>query len=222
LLLFGINLLSPLHRDYGCEVHAFDPSPVTQTWIKTANVSKLPNYHFHPWGAGGFNGETNLFDYWDWDQVGIVKYPNILGEAYTDGGKGKDRVNLQGKQRQYPIPVRTLPSIMQELGHEYITILKVDVEGSEFLLLEDMFDHWKCPPIDQLTLEWHHFDLDMRYGSPRDLNLINSMLLECGHKQFQHSEPYLRQDQDTLLEFRYSLSSFCKRCHEVASSVFGL
>jgi hypothetical protein len=24
------------------------------------------------------------------------------------------------------------------------------------LLLEDMFDHWECPPIDQMTFEWSH------------------------------------------------------------------
>ena len=56
--------------------------------------------------------------------------------------------------------------------------------------------------------------MDMRYGAPRDLNLLNSMLYECGHRQFQHTTPYLRQDKDTQLEFRYSLSSYCKRCHE--------
>jgi len=204
-----------LARDYGCEVHAFDPSPITLSWIQSAPVSKLPNYHFHPYGGGGVDGTITLWEYWDWDQISIVKLPRKLGDEHTDGGKGPDRVNVQPSQRKFPIPVKTIPTIMKELGHNYITILKVDVEGSEFLMLQDLLDRTGCPQIDQITLEWHHFDLDMRYGSSRELNTINSMLHECGLRQFEHSTPYLREDVKSKQEFRYSEASFCKRCHQL-------
>ena len=34
-------------------------------------------------------------------------------------------------------------------GHSHIDILKIDVEGSEYVLLEQLFDTYGCPPIDQ-------------------------------------------------------------------------
>ena len=44
-----------------CEVHAFDPSPVSVGFMKgdselAKQLRKLPNYHFHPYGAGGTDG----------------------------------------------------------------------------------------------------------------------------------------------------------------------
>lgn len=203
-----------LARDYGCEVHAFDPSPITLSWIKGASVSSLPNYHFHPYGGGGVDGNVTLFEYWDWDQISIIKIPNQLLDEKTDGGKGRDRVNWQPPQENIEIVVKTVPTIMKELGHDRISILKVDIEGSEYLMLQDLLDQTGCPPIDQVTLEWHHFDLDMRYGSSPAINTITSMLHECGLHQFEHMTPYLRQDSESKLEFRYSEASFCKRCHE--------
>jgi FkbM family methyltransferase len=190
-----------LARDYGCEVHAFDPSPITLSWIKSADVSKLPNYHFHPYGGGGVDGNVTLFEYWDWDQISIIKLPNQLLKEHTDGGKGPDRVNWQPPQQKIQIPVKTIPTIMKELGHDFVTILKVDIEGSEFLMLQDLLDQTGCPPIDQLTLEWHHFELDMRYGTSPHVNALSSMFHECGLHQFEHMTPYLREDAASHQEF---------------------
>lgn len=206
-----------LARDFGCEVHAFDPSPITLSWITTAPVSKLPNYHFHPWGGGGVDGKTSLYEYWDWDQISIIKMPTQLLNEYTDDGKGRDKVNWSPAQKELQITVKTIPTIMKELGHDFVDILKVDVEGSEFLMFQDLFDQTDCPPVDQVTMEWHHFDLDMRYGSSPHVNSIVSMLHECGLHQFEHSDPYLREDANSKHQFRYSESSYCKRCHEATN-----
>jgi hypothetical protein len=39
--------------------------------------------------------------------------------------------------------------------------------GSEYAFLEHAFDTLGCLPCDQLTVEWHHFPLDPRYGVSR-------------------------------------------------------
>ena len=67
--------------------------------------------------------------------------------------------------KEFSLPVKTIPTIMKELGHTHVDIMKIDVEGSEYALLEHMFDTFGCPPTDQITLEWHHFDFDSRYGT---------------------------------------------------------
>ena len=44
-------------------------------------------------------------------------------------------------------------------------VLKLDVEGSEFLFLEEALDASALRGVDQLTLEWHHYGDDLRYGA---------------------------------------------------------
>ena len=47
----------PTEPSAGCEVHAFDPSPISvQFYRANDELQKLPNYHFHEYGAGGRDG----------------------------------------------------------------------------------------------------------------------------------------------------------------------
>ncbi len=39
-------------------------------------------------------------------------------------------IRVRGRHR-YPLEVKTLRTIMAELGHTHIDVLKIDVEGSE-------------------------------------------------------------------------------------------
>ncbi|KAG5183432.1 methyltransferase domain-containing protein [Tribonema minus] len=162
-------------RTFNCEVHAFDPSPITLKWFPTSEVAKLPNYHFHPYGVAGTDGIIQLHEY-DWGQVSIVR------DIYPPK-QPKDFFNL---------PVKTLGTIMQELGHEgrEIDMLKIDVEGSEFSVLEDALDSLGCLPAKQVTLEWHHYAFDPRYGggSSPSVNTIVNIMHACGLKMFwRHS-----------------------------------
>ena len=59
------------------KVHAFDPSPISTEWAKT-NLKDVPNYTFHPYGAGGKDGVVKLYKY-NWGQVSQVRLP-----MYTD------------------------------------------------------------------------------------------------------------------------------------------
>ena len=60
-------------KHFKCEVHAFDPSPVSTAWAKD-NLKDIPNYNFHGYGAGGRDGSTKLFKY-NWEQVSSVRFP---------------------------------------------------------------------------------------------------------------------------------------------------
>ena len=174
-------------RTFGCEVHGFDPSPVSTNWWKSDEANelrKLPNYHFHPYGAGGNDGDIVLKEY-NWGQVSILRYP-----SYTVKCKeGSPNCDLEGRfSKDFRLPVKTLPTIMKELGHEgrSIDILKVDVEGSEYAFLEQLLDtNGGCPDfIKQMTLEWHHYSFDPRYGEGASppINTIATLLNSCGLK----------------------------------------
>jgi hypothetical protein len=69
---FGLELATEFPH---CEVHAFDPSPVSIAWWASSatdatvrQLHALKNYFFHPYGAGGVDGAVELHDY-NWGQV---------------------------------------------------------------------------------------------------------------------------------------------------------
>lgn len=179
---FGVTLA----EQFGCEVHAFDPSPISVSyWKNQLSKRKVPDYHFHPYGAGGIDGNIKLYEY-NWGQVSLLKYPMYLNHS-TCLEDGRTHCTMEKPaQESFTLPVRTLPSIMKQLGHKHISVLKIDVEGAEFALLEDAFDQFGCLPIQQITIEWHHFSLDPRYGdgSSPDLNTLTTLLHRCGFRQF--------------------------------------
>jgi hypothetical protein len=69
---------------------------------------------------------------------------------------------------------------MHELGHDHVDILKVDVEGSEYMFLQEAIDDGSLERVHQMTIEWHHFDYDPRYGggSSPQINTIVAFLFD--------------------------------------------
>lgn len=207
---------------FGCEVHAFDPSPVSTKWWESdesKGLRSISNYHFHPYGAGGFDGDLELNEY-DWGQVSIIKFPTFVLDCNPKNHTGPGCKAKVTNQKSFTLPVKTLSTIMKELGHEgrTIDILKIDVEGSEFAFLEHMLDHTGgCPDfIEQITVEWHHMPWDVRYGegSSPSINAIATLLHTCGLKMFwqymfggwqSHEKMY--HDMG-LKDVRYNLASF--------------
>lgn len=45
-------------------------------------MEKVPNYHFHSYGAGGRDGEVELFEY-SWEQVTNIRIPVTVSKNCT-------------------------------------------------------------------------------------------------------------------------------------------
>ncbi len=170
---------------YGCEVHAFDPSPVSVEWAEKELPESLknnPKYTFHPYGVGGVDGNIRLYNY-TWQQVSILRIPVTVSSECDKHGCEL----IDPKQDSFMLPVKTLGTIMRELGHSYISMLKLDVEGSEWAFLEQALDSMGCPPVDQMSIEYHHYTFDNRYGgvSTPEVNTLTTMLYSCGIKGYQ-------------------------------------
>lgn len=57
-------------------------------------------------------------------------------------------------------PKWTLQGLMKANGHDFVDILKVDIEGSEFAVIDSMLEHYKGRPLPfgQMQLEIHLWD----------------------------------------------------------------
>merc|ERR1712086_1195964 len=137
------------------------------------------------------------------------KMQKVQGEA-TRGGFGETSFLLE---------VKTLKTIMKELGHTHIDVLKLDVEGSEFAFLESALDDFDCPPVEQMSIEWHHYNFDSRYGggaSP-EVNAIATYLHDrCNVKQYQITmdnggwEDNFEWLKDAYLQLRFNTGSYMR------------
>ena len=139
-----------LARLCGCTVHLFDPTPRARTHFEqlreAAKLGALPldakfvayrpellsaveKLIFHP--VGIWNENTTLEFYGPED-------PQHVSHSI---------VNLQRTRPGFKAEVRTLDSIMEHLGHSAVDLMKADVEGAEFEVLEYLVEHHIFPDI---------------------------------------------------------------------------
>ncbi len=125
----------------GVRVHAFDPTPYCIDWIGDQDLPAGDLFRFYPWAAAGRDGA-------------FVLYPRILkkGDASTvmytleqEGGEFNQGIEVRGL---------TLASMARELGHATVDLLKMDIEGAEYEVIDAMLVSRIRPRM--LLIEFHH------------------------------------------------------------------
>ena len=147
--------LSAIER-FGASVEAFDPTPKVKKWI--ASQSLPSQFHFHDTGIADFDGEAtfHLPPKKDW-----VSHSMIPSRQYS-------RESVQ-------LPVIRLSTAMKLLGHTQIDVLKMDIEGAEYGVIQDIVR--QRIPVQQLLVEFHHRLSSFRTA---DTKRAISLLKDCG------------------------------------------
>ena len=81
------------------------------------------------------------------------------------------------------VPAYSLATITEKLGHKRIDVLKMDIEGAEYEVLEGLLDSPVLPT--QLLVEFHHRFVEN--GLQRTYDIIEQLRL-AGYKIFAISE----------------------------------
>lgn len=157
-----------LIEKYGCEVHGFDPTPKSIAWVKRQTTPS--KFRFHEWGLAGHDGTVDFF---------LPANPDHVSASVVQrAGTGDQRVTVQ---------VRRLSTVMKELGHSRVDLLKLDIEGAEYGVIDDIekFHQERGKlPIHQILVEFHHrFFPDGRDRTQRAIRQLNA----CGYKVFDIS-----------------------------------
>lgn len=117
---------------YHADVYSFDPSPEVVTAMQEAE--ELPGYHYFPYGLS------------DKDEKKVFYKPSS-GQDYSEyfaSWTGSEQLEMQ---------VYRLQTLMDRFGLEKLDLLKMDIEGSEFMALPDLLA--ATPEIDQFCIETH-------------------------------------------------------------------
>ena len=123
------------------------------------------------------------------EDISDVVMTEFVGDFKSDGtnqyhqwnniyGKGKDKISSQVQVNEYKVPVSTLQSIMQRFKIEHVDYLKMDVEGAEYEIFENMTSEL-AKKITQISLEEH--DLEKN-------EWLTNRLSDLGYKVIQYPD----------------------------------
>ncbi|MEY4906451.1 MAG: hypothetical protein RL260_169 [Pseudomonadota bacterium] len=120
---------------YGLTIHAFDPTPKSIEWVKQQGFSD--QFVMHGYGVAATDGVVFFNPPENPDHVShtMLDKPSTAANAIS-------------------VPVKRLDTIMRELGHGHIDILKMDIEGAEYDVIQDILQSGIRP--GQILIEFHH------------------------------------------------------------------
>jgi len=127
-----ISFEHELVKKFRCRIILIDPSP---TGIKTMSLpeNKIPEYTHYPVALACRNGALNF--------------------ALLDP-KGDSWFAQQESPAKHEVPCTDLHSLMKQNGHDHIDFLKLDIEGCEYEVIEDVLQ--RRLPVAQIAVEYHH------------------------------------------------------------------
>jgi len=140
---------------FGLTVHAFDPTPRSIEWVKRQALSD--HFVLHEYGVASFDGEVSFYP---------PENLNHVSHTILERPSTKDRL--------ITVPVKLITTIIEELGHDRIDILKMDIEGAEYQVIQDLYRS-KIRP-EQILVEFHHRFDGIGIESTRDaIDCLKSM-----------------------------------------------
>lgn len=140
-------------EEFGVKVYAFDPTPKSINWVKSQDVPK--EFSLHEYGIAGYDGIARF---------NPPENPDHVSCTMLDRPSTADRA--------IEVKVYRLNTIMNMLGHSRIDVLKMDIEGAEYSVIEDLVS--LDSDIRQVLIEFHHrFENVGEMATRRAINLLN-------------------------------------------------
>jgi FkbM family methyltransferase len=145
--------------DIGCKVFGFDPTPISMKYVRS--LGDIGDFRVFPYALSTFDGM----------------------KSFGCPERGDVSFSTQDVKRgAVELPVRTLSSLMAEMGDDRIDLLKMDIEGEEYGVVEDMIAHGIVP--GQLLIEFHHA---WNIADLSDTRMALSKLHAAGYRIFDVS-----------------------------------
>ena len=106
---------------YGCDVFAFDPTPRSIDYVKR-NIADIDKYHFFEYGIGGRDEVLRFYC--------PLKEENV---SYSID-------NPYNTEEYFDASVKSLSTIMRENNHNRVDLLKLNIEGAEYGVIDSVLN----------------------------------------------------------------------------------
>jgi len=124
---------------FGSNIYAFDPTPISIELVE--QMSPPDGFKFYPWAVTGQDETIRFYPRKMPDgSISKVQYTIVAGEGATE--------------QAVDVPGYTIATITQKLGHKSIDLMKMNIEGAEYDVLDSLLVA-NILPI-QLIIEFHH------------------------------------------------------------------
>jgi len=158
---FDVELIA----ETGAQVYAFDPTPRSIDWVK-AQPDLPESFHLLEYGIADYDGTASF---------NPPENPEHISHTLLDRPKTSSSA--------IEVVVKKLATIMAELNHTRLDVLKLDVEGAEYGVIDDILG--AGADIDQVLIEFHHQFKSVPVARTRDaIEKLNA----AGYKVFHISE----------------------------------
>ncbi len=148
----------------GGTVYAFDPTPKSIEYVEHSGLFSHPNFHFFPYGLSDKDGKEVFYlpvrD--DWVSASVISHKCVNTENAIE------------------VEMKTLRTIMSELGHEHIDVLKMDIEGSEFKVIESIMK----PDLVDVDVSLCAMELHGRFFASQEQEYVEKLYESMRRKGF--------------------------------------
>ena len=159
---------------WGVTVHAFDPTPRVREFLAAQQPPAA--FRMHYWGLAASDGERTFRPPENDAHISHT----LLERPATDG-------------RSIQVPFRRLATVMRELGHPRVDVLKMDIEGAEYEVIDDLIA--SRVEVAQVLVEFHHKLPGVGYEpTRRALRQLHSAGYRVFHYSAKGTEVSLRRD----------------------------
>lgn len=138
---------------HGCEVFAFDPTPKSINWVSRQEISE--KFRFFEFGISNKSGFIDFF---------LPKNPNHVSGSMIN----QNNINIKEKVL---VEMKTIRDILNELNHKHINVLKMDIEGEEYDVIDNILDN--NISVDQILVEFHDRFFDN--GTVKSLQTVKKL-----------------------------------------------
>lgn len=121
----------------GCTVHCFDPTPKSLNWLDKQPKSQLSRIIVHPYGVAQKTHQGTFYLPKNKDHIS----GSIVEQTAVD------------EDDCIEVPLKSIVDIMLELGHDHIDVLKMDIEGAEYEVIQGLVE--SNITIGQILVEFH-------------------------------------------------------------------
>lgn len=120
---------------HGCKVYGFDPTPKSINYVKNNETPEA--FYFHPYGIG--------------EKTEMVTFHLPKNKDHVSGSVYDHK--LVDEHNSVEVLLKEFNEIVSEMGHDHIDVLKMDIEGSEYVVMEGILK--SGIPIKQILVETH-------------------------------------------------------------------